>query len=120
MCVNSLMQNVGGDKTGNQSEWQERGNGCEKSLLCSHLPLNRTDDRKRRENSKSRIAHSASKTRVNALTGDRRRRRRFAPSLSSNSLCAPMRPCDLRDTPLPLESHIDRTSSPLSSCRRGG
>ena len=48
--------------------------------------LNRTDDRKRRENLKSRMAF-----------GHRRRRRRFAPSLSSNSLCAPMQPCDLSE-----------------------
>ena len=58
----------------------------ENLLLRSHLSLNRTEDGKRRENLKSRIAF-----------GDRRRRRPFGPSLSSNSLCAPMWPCDLRD-----------------------
>jgi hypothetical protein len=58
-------------------------------LLRSHPSLNRTEDGKRRENLKSRIAF-----------GDRRRRRPFGPSLSSNSLCAPMWPCDLRKTSL--------------------
>ena len=59
----------------------------ENLLLRSHLSLNRTEDGKRRDNLKSRIAF-----------GDRRRRRPFGPSLSSNSLCACRRPCDLRES----------------------
>jgi hypothetical protein len=58
-------------------------------LLRSHFSLNRMNDGKRRENLKSRIAFR-----------NRRRRRPFGPSLSSNSLCAPMWPCDLRKTSL--------------------
>src|SRR4029077_12779213 len=64
-------------------------------LLCSHLPLNRTAALERRENLNSRMARKRVNARLRRAMGHRRRRRRSAPSLTSNSLCACRHPCDL-------------------------